>query len=143
MIRKATASDIPVILDMYEKGLIELGATDISESMLLKKVVNSYHLAPCFLLVINGIVEGMAGLTAVTSSHNGVATLNDYMFYVNKEHRNIDNLGGLVKEIKKFAKDVNMPIKLEFLSNNDLELKKRVLEMHGFSVFSVTGVYNG
>ena len=141
MIREATAKDIPVILDLYKKGLEELGCFDWQESLLLKKVVNSFHLAPCFLLELDDIV-GMAGFTTVTTSHNGVATLNDYMFYVLPEYRNIKNLGGLVEGVKSFADTHGMPLRLEFLTNNDEELRKRVLKLHGFKIYSVVGTYN-
>jgi len=143
-VRKATPQDIPYILDMYKKGLNELGFTDWKESLLVKKVTESFILAPCFIMVKNDIVIGMAGLTIVITSHNGVATLADYMFYVEPEHRNITNLGGLTDKIKSFSDETGMPVKLEFLAlNNDEKLKSRVLNMHGFDVFSVTGVYDG
>ena len=135
MIRQATPKDIPIILDFYTRGLIELGDKDIKESLLLSKVVNSYHLAPCFLLVINDTIVGMAGLTTVTTSHNGVATLADYMFYVLPEYRTLDNLSGLVQEIKAFAREKSMPVKLEFITDNDQKLRERVLKMHGFKVY--------
>ena len=143
MIRQATPKDIPVILDLYNKGLIELGETNIVESCLLRKVVNSYHLAPCFLVVKNDNIIGMAGLTVVTTSHNGVAQLCDYMFYVQPEHRNINILSELVENIKEFARDSDMPIKLEFITDNDQNLRERVLKMHGFKVYSVSGIYHG
>ena len=142
MIRQATTKDISVILELYKKGLEELGCHDWQESLLLKKVVNSFYLAPCFLLELDEIV-GMAGFTTVTTSHNGVATLNDYMFYVLPEHRNIKNLGGLVEGIKSFADEHMMPLRLEFITNNDEELRKRVFKLHGFKVCSVVGEYHG
>lgn len=142
MIRQATAKDIPIILDLYEKGLRELGETEILESLLLQKVVNSFHLAPCFLLVIDDNVVGIAGFTVVTTSHNGVASLADYMFYVSPEHRNIKNLSELINAAKDFATDKNISIRIESLANNDEDLRKRLFTMHGFRVLSVTGVYN-
>jgi hypothetical protein len=143
MLRQATTKDIDDILPLYKAGLEELGLTDWKESLLVKKIINSFALAPCFLLVIDDKICGMAGFTLCITSHNGVATLSDYMFYVLPEYRNIKNLGGLVEEAKQFATVKNFPIKLEFICNNDEKLRKRVLEMHGFKVFSVTGVYNG
>ncbi len=141
-IRQATPRDIPFILELYKDGLKELGETDIKEPLLLKKVVNSYHLAPCFLLIINGIIRGMAGFTVGTSSHNGVASMMDYMFYVQEEYRSLKNLSALVKSAKDFASKKMMPIKLEFLTNNDEKLRARLLKMHGFRVFSICGLYN-
>lgn len=143
MIRQATPKDIPVILDLYAKGLIELGETDIYENLLLKKVVNSLHLAPCFLMIKDGNIEGMAGMTVVTTSHSGVAMLCDYMFYVQPEHRNLKALSELVENIKQFAREKDMPVKLEFITDNDQKLRERVLEMHGFKVYSVSGIYYG
>jgi len=128
---------------MYHSSLIECGEIDINEDLLLKKVVNSYHLAPCFLLIIDDIICGMAGFTAEASSHNGVVSMIDYMFYVKKEHRSLENLSALVKEAKDFANEKKMPIKVEFkVKNNDEELRKRLLVMHGFEVHSVSGIYN-
>lgn len=141
VVRVATSSDIPRILDLYKKGLEEIGL-EYSESLLLKKIINSYHLAPCFVLEEDEIV-GMAGFTVVTTSHNGDARLADYMFYVLPEHRNIKSLGRLVSAAKDFAKEHDLPLRLEFISQNDEELKKRVLKMHGFEVVCIVGEYHG
>lgn len=141
-VRKATPKDIPQILRLYESGLRELGETDTKEEFLLRKIVNSYHLAPCFLLIIHGKIVGMAGFTVMTSSHNGVASMIDYMFFIEEEHRKLKNLSALVNAAKHFASETKMSIKIEFFTNNDEELRKRLLKMHGFRVVSVCGVYN-
>ena len=143
IVRQATPKDIPYILALYKKGLDEIGLTDWKESLLLNKIVNSFHLAPCFLLVNDGTISGMAGFTTVTSSHNGVASLADYMFYIDPDVRNHETLSQLVQEAKDFAKQHAMPLKIEFISRNDLQLRERVMRRHGFEDFSVTGVYNG
>jgi len=76
MIKKATAKDLPRVVELVGAGLDELGQK-YTDSLLLKKVVNSFHLAPCFLLVIGGIVRGIAGFTVIKSSWDGEATLSD------------------------------------------------------------------
>lgn len=139
IVRQATSNDIPEILGLYKASLDEMGE-DYQEHLLVKKIINSYNLAPCFLLVIDDIIAGMAGMTVVTIAHSGVATLADYMFYVLPEYRNSKNLGGLTKAVKDFAKEHNMPVRLEFISNNnDENLRKRVLRMHGFDTVCVVG----
>lgn len=143
LVRKATPNDIPEILEMYKLGLEENDMSDYKEELLLKKVVNSFHLAPCFILVIDGKIVGMAGMTAVTSSHSGVASLADYMFYIYPDSRDIKSLGALVESIKDFAKSHSLPIRLEFIVNNDEALRRRVLEMHGFKPSALVGIYNG
>lgn len=85
----------------------------------------------------------MAGFTTVISSHDGKARLADYMFYVEPQHRSIKTLGRLVEAAKDFAKEQDLPLRVEFLSQNDEQLKKRVLKMHGFEVVAVVGEYNG
>ena len=142
MIRQATQHDLSEIVELYKAGLEELGLTDWKQELLEKKVAQSFILAPCFILVIDGIVKGMAGLTTVVTSHNGVATLADYMFYIDPECRNINSLGGLVEAIKEFAKANNLLVRLEFISKNDEKLKARLLRMNGFEVGGVIGVYN-
>ena len=116
MIRKATPQDFPYILDLYMKGLEELGEHYL-ESMCLKKVVLSYHLAPCFLLVDCDNIIGIAGLTTVTSSHNGDATLSDYMFYVLPEHRN------------KYSFDTGVEV-LRWIYDNEPSYKKVIAQVH-------------
>lgn len=138
LVKQAKPSEFGVVLDLYKKGLEEIGFEYV-ESLLVKKIVNSWHLAPCFLMGD----YGMAGFTTVISSHDGKARLADYMFYVEPEHRNIKTLGRLVEAAKDFAKDQNMPLRLEFLSHNDEQLKKRVLKIHGFDVVAIVGEYNG
>lgn len=140
MIRKATFDDVPTILGFYKAGLKELGE-DYVEAYASNKVVNSLYLAPCFLLEVNDIVSGMAAFTMVTTSHTGVATLSDYMFYVQPEHRNIDNLSGLIEAAKGFADETGLPIRIETLTDNDEYARKRLFKMHDFKVFSVVGVY--
>lgn len=142
LVRQATAADIPYILDLYKKGLDELGQ-EWKESLLLKKIVNSYQLAPCFLLEIDGIIRGMAGLTAVTTSHNGVASLDDYMFYVEPDSRNIKTLNALVSKAKEFAMLHDIPLRVNFSVKDDLKTRERLLKMNGFEVRSVMGVYHG
>lgn len=142
-IRQSTPADFPYILALYKKGLEDVGLTDWKESLLLKKIVNSFHLAPCFLLVNDDKIVGMAGFTTVISSHNGVASLSDYMFYVEPEFRNHKTLSKLVKAAKDFADKHAMPLKLEFISKNDTKLRERVMRLHGFKDIAVIGVYNG
>ena len=142
MIRKATPADIPHILDMYKAAITELGE-EYTESFLLKKIVNSYHLAPCFLLVLDDTIWGMAGLTSVTMPHNGKAMLSDYIFYVQPEHRSLPNLSDLVESAKAFAKELDLPLRLDFVVNGDQKIRERLLKMHGFKIESIVGVYNG
>lgn len=141
MIRQATPKDIPYILELYHDGLAEMGETNIVEALLLSKIVSAFHLAPCFLLVKDGKVVGMMGLTVITSSHNGDASLIDYMFSIQKEYRNMRNLSAFIKEAKVFAKENNLPLKIESLASDDEEVRKRLFRMHGFRVLSVTGIY--
>lgn len=143
IVRQATPKDIPDILDMYKKGLIDLGLDDFKESLMLSKIVASYHLAPCFLVEINDKICAMAGLTVNTISHSGVASLADYMFYVEPEHRNLKVLNSLVREIKKFAEDNDMPLRLDLTFKADLKVKERLLEMNGLEPYALVGVYNG
>lgn len=143
LVRQATNHDLPEILRLYKAGLDELGCDDWKETFLIKKITESFLLAPCFLVENDGKVYGIAGLTLVITSHNGVATLMDYMFYVVPDKRNIDVLGGLMEEIKQFAIASNLPVKLEFVCNDDEALRKRLFKRYGFHPKSVTGYFNG
>lgn len=142
LVRQATQDDLHDILRLYKSGLDELGFTDWQEHLLIKKITESFILAPCFLVVIDDKISGMAGLTIAITSHNGVATLCDYMFYVEKDVRNINILGGLMGEIKRFAIANQLPVKLEFVCNNDEELRKRMLKKYDFVPHSVTGYFD-
>lgn len=143
MIRKATAADIPYILALYKEGLDELGIDDYIESQMVKKIVNSFHMAPCFLLLENANIVGMIGLTIVTISYNGVASLADYMFYIKPEHRNFKSLNELVKKAQAFADEHNMPLRVDFIINGRKEAKERLLQMNDFELYSLAGLYNG
>jgi hypothetical protein len=142
MIRQAVPFDFPHIVTLYKDALIELGETDIKEEYLYKKIVDSFYLAPCILLVINDKICGMVGLSIQTTSHNGVASLTDYMIYVKEEHRSPANLKALIEEAKRFAKDSNMPLLLDYIVQEDTPLKERMLKKYGFSICHITGVYN-
>lgn len=142
MIRKATTKDLDDVIKLYRMGLTELDES-YSDSLTMNKVLTCFYLAPCFLLVINDKICGIAGLTVITTSHNGDASLSDYMFYILPEHRSLRTLNSLVKEVKAFAKEQNLPLRLEFVCKNDEKLKERLLIMNGFKINSVTGVYNG
>ena len=141
MIREATAKDIPYILDLYRAGLEELGESNIIESMLLRKIVNSFHLAPCFLLEKCGTMVGMAGFTVVTSSQNGTASLADYMFYIKPEHRNIKAIKSLVVEAVKFSNENDLPLRLDFVTDASVASKARLAEMCGLTVKGVICEY--
>lgn len=134
--------DVVDVFSLYTAGLKELGK-EYKEDLALNKIVNSYHLAPCFLLVIDDKICGMAGFTAVSSSHSGDASLADYMFYVQPEHRNMESLNALTKAVKDFASAHNLPVRLEFIVTNDEAVKRRLLKRHGFRVDAIIGVYNG
>jgi hypothetical protein len=142
MIRQAEVRDIKQIVALYKEGLDELGYTDSKEDLLINKVTESFVLAPCFVIEKDGILEGIAGLTLVITSHNGVAQLVDYMFYIKPGVRNIKTLNALVLKVKEFASANNLPLKLEFLCNDDEPLKKRLLTMNGFKIGGIIGVYN-
>lgn len=142
MIRIATPADFEDILELYKAGLEELGFK-YKEDLLKIKIVNSYKLAPCFLVVMNDKICGMAGFTVVTTSHDGVASLADYMFYIKPEHRNIKTLDALMKTIKEFAMTHGLPVRLDFFISKSLKSHKRLLERYGFKVSALLGVYNG
>lgn len=133
--------ELDEVLRLYKDGCDELGL-EWKESFLVKKITESFLLAPCFLLCVNDRICGMAGFTVIKTSHNGDATLADYMFYVEPKHRNIKNLSGLVREAQSFAKSHNLPIRIEYVCNNDEALKRRLLEMNGFKVSGIIGVYH-
>lgn len=141
-IRKAETKDLDDVIRLYRAGLVELGEP-YSDSLTMNKVLISFYLAPCFLLVIDDNICGIAGLTVVTSSHNGDASLSDYMFYVLPEHRSLRTLNSLVREVKAFADEKNLPLKLEFVADFDENIRKRLFEMNGFKKCNLVGVYNG
>lgn len=141
MIRKATNKDLPRVVELVGEGLDELGQK-YHESLLLKKVVNSFHLAPCFLLEIGGIVRGIAGFTVIKSSWDGEATLSDYLFYIEEEYRNLKNLDGLVEEAKGFADSVDLPLRIEHMVERDSKLHKRLISHFGFKLKFMVAFYN-
>lgn len=143
MYRKATGQDIDVILKLFKAGLDEIGIKDYKESFLVNKICCSFHLAPCFLLENHGKIVGMAALGAGTCTFTGKATLNEYMFYIEPEYRNLSNLGGLVRECKKFALEHQLPLRLSFVVNKDEKVRARMLRMYGFEPVEIAGIYNG
>jgi len=142
LVRKATKEDFPEILRLYKSGLEEIGE-EYKESLLTDKIIKAFQCAPCFLLVINDSIVGMAALTASFVCYNGSITLSDYMFYVEPRHRNLKRLSGLVEACKDFAKQHDFPLRLDFISQKNEQLRIRLLRMHGFEIHSVVGVYNG
>ena len=142
MIRQATLGDIDRVAELYIEGLDELGSKNIDPAKVEQKVRISFNLAPCFCLVKDGIIIGIAGLTLITSSWSGDASLADYMFYVEPQHRNIKRLSALVNKSKEFADLHNLPLRLEFATNVSAEVRTRLFKMHGFKVASVMGEYH-
>lgn len=142
LVKQATQEDIPRILEMYKAGLEETGRDDWRESFLIKKITTCLHLAPCLLLVINGKIQGMMGLTIVRLSHNGDASLADYILYIEPKFRSIKTLGALVKSAQEFADSHDMPLRVDFIVKEDLAKRVRLLTMHGFKVNTVSGAYN-
>tara|TARA_R110002020_G_scaffold10785_5_gene40951 strand:- start:2925 stop:3365 length:441 start_codon:yes stop_codon:yes gene_type:complete len=142
-IRQAEQKDLPYIVPMYRAGLKELGETKIIESCLVNKVVTSRQLAPCFLLTINGIIRGILGLTIAHSSHNGDAMLSEYMFYIQPEHRALKHLSALIKEAQGFALANDLSLRMDFVNDAPLKVRKRLFDMHNFKIKSIAGVYNG
>lgn len=142
MIEKANAQEIPYIIGLYKDGLKEIGAKNILDSLVCNKVVSAFKLAPCFLLKIDGIIRGIAGLTICHSSHSGDAMLSDYMFYIQPEYRSLKNLSDLVRACQSFAKEHDLPLRVDFIVNDDEKIKQRLLRMHDFKTFSIVGIYN-
>jgi len=141
MIRRAKTLDIPYMVNLYKEGLKELGFENIDDKRLLAKVVSSYHLAPCFLLVFNDKICGMAGLSTSITPWSGEATLCDYIFYIRPEYRKLSNFGGLVRACKDFSDEVGLPLSFNFSVNDDEEIRKRVFKMHNFKTTFITGGY--
>lgn len=142
LVRQAENEDLPDVVKLYRAGLSELGLK-YKNDLTQQKVETCYHLAPCFLVVINDNIVGIAGLTLITASHSGDVSLADYMFYILPEHRSLKTLNALVKEVKAFAKAKNFPLRLEFVSNDDEAIKRRLLRMNGFEIKRIVGEYNG
>lgn len=142
IIRIAKEEDHDKVIELYIKGLKETGAKNISQSLVVKKVVSSYPKAPCFLLVIDGNIVGIAGLDAGILPWSGEPTLTDYMFYIEPEYRSLSNLGGLVEECKRFAVDMKLPLRLDFIVNDDEAVRRRLFKKHSIEPISITGAYN-
>ena len=138
-VRIANTSDIPYIVHLCKEALEESGI-EYSEKYLFKKIVNSYHLAPCFLYEKDGNIEGLAGFTTAINAYSGKAIMSEYMFYIRDKHRNIESLRGLVDAAKDFALDNNMDLRVEFIVVDDLQKRKRLLEHFGFKVTGLVGV---
>jgi len=139
-VRYATLDDTDIIYHMYDKALQELGEKGIKEVM-INKIMTSLMIAPCFLLVKDDIICGMAGLTLVRKAHNDAAMLSDYMVYVEPQHRSINTLGELINNIKEFANMYNLPVRLDFIVKCDIKSRSRLLKIFGFNVKSLAGVY--
>lgn len=140
MIRQALHSDLGEVFELYKAGLQELGIK-YREDLVLRKIHAAFECAPCFLLEVDDNIIGMADLHLGEDTFTGVLTLTDLLFYVEPKHRNLKRLSGLVEACKSFADKYNLPLQLNFISKDDEKLRKRLLEMHGFKVQSLTGVY--
>ena len=139
---QAQHDDLPKVFELYKKGLSELGMKYKAEKV-FQKMHKAFKCAPCFLLVIDDKIAGMADLHLGEDHFTGDITLTDLLFYVEPEHRNLKRLSGLVEACKSFADEYDLPFRLDFISQNDENLRMRLLRMHGFKVYSVSGVYNG
>lgn len=143
IIRQAEQGDLPYVYTMYREGLLELGETKLVESYMINKIVTSRQLAPCFVLTIDGIIRGMAGLTLVHSSHNGDAMLSEYMFYIQPKFRGLKHLSALVNKTKEFALAHNLPLRFDFLNQSvSPRVRERFAALFGFKVTSVVGEFN-
>lgn len=142
LIRKATKDDLMFCMELFKRGLEENGITDYHDSLILNKIIVSYHQAPCFLLEKDDKVIGMASLNMGVISYSGKPILVDNMFYIRPENRSLENLNKLVKSCKDFAEEHSLPLRFDFLSNDNEKLQKRLYRMNGIKVLSVTGVYD-
>lgn len=141
-IRIAAPEDLKDVVLLYKKGLESLGEPYNEESV-RNKVYTSYYLAPCFLVIKDDTIVGIAGLTVIRTSHDSAASLADYMFYIEPEYRSIRTLDALMEKIKDFAVSKNLPIRLDFRVSGNIEARERLLNRYGFKVQSVVGVYDG
>jgi len=140
-ISKAKYGDLEQICELYKKAIAEIGDT-YKDELVRQKVYNAYFLAPCFIIQEDDRITAMAGLTMGLIPYNGNLTLTDYMFYIEPEYRNLKRFGGLVKSSKRFADDMNLPLRLDFITPTISEdLKKRVFDMHKFNVTGVSGIW--
>ncbi|MAI17151.1 MAG: hypothetical protein CBC71_06325 [Rhodobacteraceae bacterium TMED111] len=142
IVRQAKSTEIPRIIELYRESLDEIGVKHL-DSLTSKTVTDNFFQAPCFLLEIDGIIRGIAGLTISFTPWSGEATLRDYMFYIQPEYRNDKSLGGLVNSCKEFAKKLGVNLQVSFIVKNDEKLRQRVLKKYGFEVKTVIGEYHG
>lgn len=141
MIRFAEKQDLLYMIDMYMRGLHEMGECICDETKMLAKLIACMEVAPCFLLIKDDTIVGMAVMTIAVNPHNSGARLTDVMFYVYPKYRNIDNLSELVDSIKDFASLHNLSISLRFVCRGDEKGRKRLLRMNGFKVTAIEGSY--
>lgn len=98
--------------------------------------------APCFVLKISGQIVGFAGLRLTKAPFSKMPMLQDYLFFVLPEHRNINNIKALCKAARDFSDSTDLPLRLDYTISGNQNTQERLLKRMGFRVAGITGVYH-
>ena len=141
MIRQATKEDIHIVVEMTKSMREDLGM-DYEDAYVVNLVVKALKLAPCFLLLKDDRIIGMAGLSVSFCAFSNQATLTDYGFYIQPRHRSYGLFCGLINKVKDYSKEVGLPLRLNLQANISNKVREKLFKRHGFKVISMIGEYN-
>lgn len=143
-IEMAEGIELVQVCALCIKSLEEIGPiyypTDPQEVETL--VYLSWESAPCYLLKHEGQIVGFAGLRLTKAPFSKQPILQDYMFYILPEHRNIRNIKALCQAARDFADTTALPLRLEYAITKNQKSQEKLLKLMGFRISGLTGSYN-
>lgn len=103
---------------------------------------NNFKEAPIFVYKNpEGEILGFIGVQLTDFWWSTQEVVNDYIFYVDPKHRNIEIAGALIEAMRDFAKLNKLPVVSNVISKDRTEAKARLYTSKGFKPSGVILTY--
>lgn len=135
MIYVAEREDLPTIIEMVLKIPDEIGFEKLptkNPQKVTQWIYDNWLEAPIFVYKVDSEIVGLVGVLIDSMWWSDERVVQDYVFYIDKDHRKASVFNELIKAVRDFAKLNGLPVVTQFLSAARTETKQKIFERNGF-----------
>lgn len=144
-IKVAVKEDLPEIFEVFKQGISELEypIREVEDSVLKDSIEKTWRIAPCFIVVKEDKIIGIASLNLISMPWSAKPILTSNIVHVLKEYRNFAIIKQLYKTIRGYAELQGIPYLDQFMGTEKSDARARLARTQKLENVGITILYNG